>query len=224
MEYLAASVGSVYNPKLLGSYEIELHPIIASLPALGVTRCVDIGAAEGYYAVGLARLLKCPVECFEIEPAGQKLVRELAVRNDLSDKVSVLGRCDPEALESVLSACRDFGPTLIVCDVEGFEDVLLDLATVPTLHRCHLLVEVHDAFVPGVGDRLCGRFKGTHRCERIPARHRTAEDFPAGSWWARFVPDRLKVRLMVEGRPPQMYWLWLCPTEGREVPRQIARP
>src|SRR6478672_6897407 len=48
------SVGSALIPKLLGSYERELHPLIDSICAGQYDQVVDIGCAEGYYAVGLA--------------------------------------------------------------------------------------------------------------------------------------------------------------------------
>src|SRR5262245_41340678 len=49
-----AAVGSTLYPKLLGSYERELHQTVDDIVRLGYDTVVDIGAAEGYYAVGLA--------------------------------------------------------------------------------------------------------------------------------------------------------------------------
>ena len=49
-----ASVGSALVPKLLGSYERELQPVLEDILAREHSEIVDIGCAEGYYAVGLA--------------------------------------------------------------------------------------------------------------------------------------------------------------------------
>ena len=48
------AVGSVLTVKLLGTYEKELWPIIDQIIATAYPLIIDIGAAEGYYAVGLA--------------------------------------------------------------------------------------------------------------------------------------------------------------------------
>ena len=38
-------------PRLLGTYECELHPHLAALSAEGLDCVIDVGCAEGYYAV-----------------------------------------------------------------------------------------------------------------------------------------------------------------------------
>src|SRR5262245_4204461 len=52
-----ASTGSTIVPRLLGSYEAELHDTIEKLAGRDYRRVVNIGCGEGYYAVGLARRL-----------------------------------------------------------------------------------------------------------------------------------------------------------------------
>src|SRR5438105_426555 len=55
----ASSLHSGLLPKLLGTYEAELHgPIEHLLKSRTYGAVVDVGAAEGYYAVGFA--LRCP--------------------------------------------------------------------------------------------------------------------------------------------------------------------
>ena len=46
----ARSSGSSLLPKLIGSYEHELHEIINDALGQSYTDLVDIGCAEGYYA------------------------------------------------------------------------------------------------------------------------------------------------------------------------------
>jgi hypothetical protein len=43
--------GSALFPKLLGSYESELHPVLGGMMGNGYTTVVDIGCGEGYCAV-----------------------------------------------------------------------------------------------------------------------------------------------------------------------------
>src|ERR1044072_5114497 len=54
MVYVPKSVGSTLVPKLLGSYESELHSTLEEIIDRNYQKIIDIGCAEGYYAVGLA--------------------------------------------------------------------------------------------------------------------------------------------------------------------------
>ena len=54
--YGELSFFSAYIPKLLGIYERELWGLIEAICESGPTLVVDIEAAEGYYAIGLANL------------------------------------------------------------------------------------------------------------------------------------------------------------------------
>ena len=58
MDYVTAATEGPLIPRLLGTYESELHPYLAKLAGGGIDYCViDVGCAEGYYAVGPARLI-----------------------------------------------------------------------------------------------------------------------------------------------------------------------
>ena len=41
--------------RLLGSYEAELHPVVEQVISRSYPTVIDVGCAEGYYAIGLAR-------------------------------------------------------------------------------------------------------------------------------------------------------------------------
>jgi hypothetical protein len=45
----------LFAPKLLGIFERELHPSIEGLIADAPSQIINIGSAEGFYAVGLVR-------------------------------------------------------------------------------------------------------------------------------------------------------------------------
>lgn len=129
MRYVEGSQGSAYIPKLLGIYERELTSQVESLIARRPSLIVDMGAAEGYYAVGLARRLpSSQVVAFEMEPAGRQALHEMVRINEVHERVTVRGRCEPEDLASELRG-RDH--VAIICDVEGYEEKLLDPVAVP---------------------------------------------------------------------------------------------
>ena len=48
---------------------------------------------------------------------------------------------------------------MVVCDVEGYEEYLLDPAIVPSLSNATILVEMHDFVRPGVTTPLAGAIR-----------------------------------------------------------------
>lgn len=211
MRYGGVSFASAYGAKLLGTYEQELHPVFAEVIRRRFPTVVDIGAAEGYYAVGFARL-GSSVVAFEMEAEGRRLLADMAELNGVRDRIRLSGRCAPEDLCALLDGLS--GPVFLLCDVEGFEKALLDPVAVPGLARCHLLVELHEFIEPGVTRLLRERFADTHRVVEIPALARVAGDFPLAAWWTRLVPDRWLAATMAEHRSGVMSWLWLQPPDA----------
>ena len=66
-------------PKLLGCYEFELHPHILAAAGRGYDAVINVGAAEGYYAVGLARLMpEARVYAYDTNAASHPVCRSVA--------------------------------------------------------------------------------------------------------------------------------------------------
>ena len=83
MRYIHHAVhvqSSAYCPKLLGTYEQELHSVVDSLRTQRpYQRVINIGAGEGYYAVGLAlHLPQSRLTAFEADPDSRKGMMSLA--------------------------------------------------------------------------------------------------------------------------------------------------
>jgi hypothetical protein len=209
MLYVEDSVGSAYLPKLLGIYERETAGCIESICRQAPDVIVDVGAAEGYFAVGLARRNpQAEVIAFEMDAAGRESLRRTAHSNGVLDRIRIRGRCEPGELASVLDGA---GRPAVICDVEGYELSLLDPATVPALVRASILAEVHEFVVPGIGAQLLARFAGTHRVEQIWAAPRTREDFPWRTAATALLPRSYLDWAVSEWRPPGMSWLWMEP-------------
>lgn len=103
MRYLDHSVGSAYLPKLLGTYERELAPVIEEMCATGPRLIVNVGAAEGYYAVGLARRNpEARVIAFESDPSGRAALYRMARLNGVDAQIDIRGECDPVGLKAAL--------------------------------------------------------------------------------------------------------------------------
>lgn len=156
--YLPESSCFSLIPKLLGSYEAALHPIFAELTTNRYDNIINVGCAEGYYAVGLAR--RCPdtpVVAFDSDRAARSLCKRTAQLNRVTRNLAVRGECHPEVLAAVIG-----NRSLIVCDCEGDEARLLDPFRVPGLERCDLIVELHASIDPDIPGLIATRFQETH--------------------------------------------------------------
>lgn len=178
MRYSLSSYCSTILPKLFGTYESELAPAIEAIVGSGCDKIVDIGAAEGYYAVGLAlRAPGVPIVGFEMNPSARYFLRRLIRLNAVENRIEIRGECDAVSLAEVLDGAEH---PVVICDCEGAEDFLLDPDRIAALRRSWVLVETHDDMVPGVSGRVRERFLETHDIEIIRNRPRTRADLPPG--------------------------------------------
>lgn len=205
MQYVQESKGSVLVPKLLGLYEHELHGAIQSLALRMPDAVVDVGCAEGYYAVGMARIIPtATVFAFDINPDAQSLCALLAKLNGVETRVRVDGVCDSSDLQTILRYHRH---VLVISDCEGYEGELLDPDKAPELANTDLLIEVHEFAKAGVTNELLRRFGPTHHITRIPTRPIKIEGIAS---LREFEPTTRR-KIMGELRPDGMEWFVCLP-------------
>lgn len=203
MRYVARSTGSAYGPKLLGTYELELWPVIEQIARTAYEVIIDVGAAEGYYAVGLAmRRPEARIIAFEAQESSHCLIHDLATRNNVGDRIDVRGLCTGASLKPLLENNLH---TLLICDAEGAEHTVLDPLKTPELTHLDILVEIHDFIIPGIGKEIKRRFAATHDIESIISQPRSLNDWPA----AVEFPQEFQMVCMHEKRPVVMEWLWM---------------
>lgn len=204
MSYIDEAAGSTLLPKLIGSYECELDEVIHRILATEYSTVVDVGCAEGYYAVGLAmRLPGSPkIHAFDTDAEAQKLCASLATRNGVSDRIILEGFCDPRRLQSTLK-----GKSLVFCDCEGYEKTLLVPSEAPALKDADVLVELHDLFESGITPTILGRFQESHDIQLIDAVERIPHDYPAISF---LTMEQRRVALS-EDREGPMQWAFMTP-------------
>jgi hypothetical protein len=177
MRYLEFATEGCLLPRLLGSYESELHPALLSFVETPLDAVIDIGCAEGYYAVGLARLMpQVPVFAYDIDSRAQAACARLCELNGVADRVTIRGEFVGETFAEFADK-----PVLVLMDAEGFEDDLLKPADWPALKRMNLVVETHDVYRPGVLGRMIERFSPTHDIEVLRQQPKTQ---PLPDWFA----------------------------------------
>ncbi len=214
MPYITRATCSAYPCKITGTYEKELHPAMAEILARPFGTVLNLGTAEGYYAVGLARHYpQARAIVFEGNPKGVKLLRQLARRNGVEARLDIRGYATGADVATLLSGKGSEGETLLVCDVEGAEAEIFFSFPPALLARTTLVIETHEGAAPGVTDRLAALLEPSHRVTRVPLAPRTPDDLPfplAG--WARAKGSEWAVQtLLDEGREPDPGWLYAVP-------------
>lgn len=204
MRYFNDVVWGPITPKWLGSYEEELHHVIQDVLDRDYRVIVDVGAAEGYYAVGLARSFpEASIFSYDIDPFARKLQKNLAGLNKVSN-LHIRARCTHENL----GILKESG--LLISDIEGFEYELINPLDAPSLANCDILIEVHpfqDLTVEQVRDALLDRFEQTHLVKvlKVTTREPAAYD----SWSGHVLDQRVLAAALDEHRDPRQEWLWL---------------
>jgi len=204
MTYVDRAVGSVLNlvPRLLGAYERELHGAIEEAVREAPSTVVDVGSADGYYAVGLAlRLPAATVYAFDPDRFQRSLCGEVARVNGAAARVRQGGGCDASTLLTL--PLRD---AFVVVDCEGCEVELLDPERVPLLRRSKVLVELHEHVEPTAAE-IPARFSATHDLHLISPEPRRAEDYPELS---ELGPDAGEL-VLEEFRQQAARWALLTP-------------
>ena len=193
--------------KYLGTFEAEIVPFIESTHQRRYNQIHNIGAADGYYAVGSAlRHPEAHVVAWEMLPYFSQVTKAVADANGVADRLELRGICE---VDSLMSSSSAGGRTLIICDCEGAEDVLMDPEVLRGLAPYDLIIECHEMFAPGVTQRIRDRFALTHDIDEVETRLRSIEDVPLE------ILDILPrgkgeiVRAIEEPRQYRMTWLFI---------------
>ena len=158
MEYVNVASEGALIPRLLGTYESELHPHLAAIAADGVDCVIDVGCAEGYYAVGLARTMpNVTVYAHDIDEQARTLCSALAARNGVSDRVIVGGEFRPQDFQAFAGR-----RVLVLVDTEGAEVDILRPDLGPALAGMTIIVETHDLYRKDALATVRERFEATH--------------------------------------------------------------
>ena len=158
MQFLEHSSEGCHIAKLLGCYEQPLFEHLETAISSSFATVLNIGCAEGYYAVGMARRMpNSKIFAFDTNVLAQQACQKLAVTNNVSDRIRVGGVFEPEQFSNFPDE-----QTLILCDIEGAEQELLVPNQADGLKRKFIIVESHECLKPGITETLISRFNETH--------------------------------------------------------------
>ena len=206
MKYIAKSNGSALLPKLIGSYEEPIHAWINEIVNLSnYGAIIDVGCAEGYYAIGLAvKLSNVKIYAYDIDRVALDNAKKLASINNVSDQIVFKSNFNIGEMRNILSEHKN-NRKLVFMDVEGEEINLLNPLLLPDILEFDIIVELHDCFVKGITERVSQFLGKTHILSIV-------YDYPGRrsvyTWNAQdFNYDEIPV-LIDELRPPLMSWMY----------------
>jgi hypothetical protein len=195
-------------PKLIGSYEMELHPLLEAICRRPYAQVVNVGCGEGYYAVGLAlRIPAARVFAYDPDPQARDLCARMAELNGVCARIAVGDRLDAEGLQQF----RFTGRGLVLSDCEGYERDLFTADVAASLAQHDVLVEVHDFVDIRISGMLRERFHRTHTLDVIPGLHDIKR--AQTCWFDELAEYDLATRrmLLAEERHAAMEWYYWTP-------------
>ena len=206
MNFLDHATEGALIPKLLGVYESELHPHLRAIAEAGLDCVIDVGCAEGYYAVGLARMLpEVVVHAHDIDEVARGLCADLAVRNGVADRVIVGGEFKPDDFQAFAGR-----KVLVIVDAEGAEVDILQPALSPALAQMSVIVETHDLYRKGALALITERFAGTHQIVRVDQQQKMFEAPP----WLQELSQLDQLLAVWEWRAQPTPWLVMRPNSA----------
>lgn len=195
----------------LGYYEQEILELISELPDESTKIFIDIGAADGYYAVGM--LLSKKAEkciCFETSALGQAAIRDAWILNGAPGELEIYGLASQTALLSLPEL--ENRKTLVLIDIEGGEFDLLTEAVINKLADSIVIIEVHEwetDFLTNY-EALIYRLRKKFNLFTIPRINKKVVDDAN----LRDFTDDNRQLLVSERRPSNMRFLFLTPTNS----------
>lgn len=158
--------GSSIYAKLLGSYELELEPVLKNLLTQNFTHLVNVGCDEGYYAVGIALFLPgINVIAFDCNKIAQEKCWALAAVNNVQQQVVVKG-C---FAENEITSIKNGGKTLFIIDCEGCEDNIITQTLIADFAKASFVIELHYQQAPEILEKLQQIFTNTHSITLVKA-------------------------------------------------------
>jgi len=195
---------------LFGLYEQEVLNVL-SKAANSYKRFIDLGAADGYYGIGVvASGLFEHSTCYEMSKKGQEVLAKAALANDVEDKVDIRGIAREDFYtEFGEDERRD---TLLFIDVEGAEFGILTQKTLEAFRHSAIIIEMHEWMVENGEAALAAlreRAEKTHKINAFRTGSRDLSVFPE----LAMLCDTDRWLICSENRGRLMTWWFLEPLE-----------
>jgi hypothetical protein len=184
--------------KLLGLYEKEIGWVFERAIENGVETFIDVGCADGYYAVGFAHASPATTTyAFDLSSSARDLCSETATTSRVGERVRIHGRFTVDGVASLLRR-----PALVLCDIEGGELELLTQPAAQTMAASVVVVEVHEDERPGTSDALRRAFESSHNATVVRQEPRDVDDPRLAA-----CSEQERASALNELRGPLLHWI-----------------
>ena len=128
--------------KILGEYEKEvLEKLCYFLRLNKNSTFIDIGAADGFYAVGVAfKGLADHTYAFEISSKGRSELKNNSILNKCNEKITILDIAELDTLKKIYKKLKN---VVVIIDIEGNEYDFLDINILDLFKNSIVIVELH---------------------------------------------------------------------------------
>jgi len=203
--------------KLIGEYEPHIVEKLVEVSD-GYTVFVDIGASDGYFALGLVKAeFFSRAICFEKSDEDRSIIKELAKQNHIEGQIEIHGSA---TATKILDLKTQIGRCVILCDIEGGELEILTDEVLELYSNSVFIIELHEHLVSAQKTEAFKR-----RCEKYFAMSFILRKSPKVFSYTEFdgYSDDRRFASFSEGRPNLMSWILLEPLNPQTSNTAIGR-
>jgi len=127
--------------KIYGFYENKIQQKLKDInnPIL-----IDIGAADGFFAIGSLKSKICEFcYAFEETKKSRENLFKTAQINNVQNKLSIIGKATKDNFFSLLPSEINFSKVTILCDIEGGEFDFFSDEILKTIKYSNIIIEIH---------------------------------------------------------------------------------
>jgi hypothetical protein len=200
--------GNDLGSMCFGLYEKELLEFLTSDSLIERDTFVDIGAADGYYAIGMLKSNRVKKAlCYELSPEGRNTINLNWKINNQPGEIEVKGDVFIDFKSSINTI--DLKKSIVLIDIEGAEFSFLDIEVLGTLKDAIIAIEIHN-WIPNFIDVYSKFLKDVNEffdIEILDRKERSTLMFEE----LRSLTDDNRLLLTSEARPCVMRFLILNP-------------
>ena len=127
-------------PRLLGTYEAELHDTLYEFKNNKYEEIINVGAAEGYYTIGLSIFFpSTKIRAYEIDPIVFSYTNKMIKYNNKENQIELINKDALKDFQNIKLNQR----LLIFVDCEGCEFEIFDKDITENFLSSDLIIEMH---------------------------------------------------------------------------------
>ena len=190
--------------KILGTYEEQILNILIKFSKKNNT-FIDIGAADGFYVVGMAyKNIFRNIYAFEINRQSQEVIKLNSKLNKCKKNIYIDSEASYLKLKKIIKLRKK---CTILIDIEGGEFDLLSIKVLELLKNCNIVCELHLFYGKKKYYKLIKNAKKIFHCKLIKRKFFNPNKFKELDNFS----DNERLLAMSEGRKDNQEWLILTP-------------